>query len=305
MSGMTFADASKAFERLQADMAQRGPAVPQAIKATIDFEAGATNMLWGNLAVADPLISRSAAILRTTTESTSERGLIASYEGHTAMYLGRNMEADPFLRESIESRSLERETRNPMIVYPYIYAAVNMVMQRRFKEARSLLATAPRFGDSKGKSMPVFPDNELRSAGARIALDSGDAAAALESMPPEAEDMSDNLFLFSDQAQLRGEILCATGHRRQGLARMIKAIDSFSRSDVYPHSPDLARARAVGGLCALADAQRRLAVELAALAHESFTVQPNVSSYFKRPSEELDRLLALRRTALRQVSERR
>ena len=140
----------------------------------------------------------------------------------------------------------------------------------------------------------MLPGNELRSASARIALDSGYASVALESMPPKAEDQSDNLFIFSDQTQLRGEILCATGHRREGLAQMSKAIEKRASADYYPYAPDLARARAVAGLCALAEGQRRRAVEFASLAHESFTVQPNVSPYFKRPSEELDRLLARR-----------
>ena len=65
------------------------------------------------------------------------------------------------------------------------------------------------------------------------------------------------------------------------------------RAHDYQHRPELGRARAAAGLCALADGQRKRAEELAAEARASFAAQPDVSPYFKRRSERLDRLLGV------------
>lgn len=73
---------------------------------------------------------------------------------------------------------------------------------------------------------------------------------------------------------------------------MEKAIDDWLRVPHYEHEPSAARARGVAGLCALANGNRKRAVQLAALARESFRVQSAVSPYFKAPSIKLDRLLA-------------
>jgi hypothetical protein len=61
----------------------------------------------------------------------------------------------------------------------------------------------------------------------------------------------------------------------------------------YEHSPHLARARGVAGLCALAAGKRDRAIELAALASTSLQDQPDVSDYFKRPSARLNDLVKL------------
>jgi D-alanyl-D-alanine carboxypeptidase len=65
----------------------------------------------------------------------------------------------------------------------------------------------------------------------------------------------------------------------------------------YDYHPELARARAVTGLCALANSQYQRATDLARLARASFVAQPEVSAYFKQPSARLDSQLRLRTTA--------
>jgi hypothetical protein len=66
------------------------------------------------------------------------------------------------------------------------------------------------------------------------------------------------------------------------------------RDKDYEHSPPLARARAVTGLCALAVGRRARALELAAAARRAFADQPTASPYFKRPLELLTARLAAR-----------
>lgn len=75
---------------------------------------------------------------------------------------------------------------------------------------------------------------------------------------------------------------------------MVRAIGKHEKDDLYPHEPELARARAVAGLCAFSNQQYELAHRLAALARAAFRAQPDVSPYFKEPSLKLDKQLGFR-----------
>jgi hypothetical protein len=107
-------------------------------------------------------------------------------------------------------------------------------------------------------------------------------------LPPEDTDSDDRL--FNNDAELRGEVLCALNRNAEGLARMEKATNKYERQ-VYPFDPSHARARSIAGLCALAAGQRERAAKLAQLARDAFVGQPGVSQYFKTPLVELERRL--------------
>lgn len=289
-----YSEAEKVFERLQAEVLFRDGSVPKTIKAAVEFEFGATKVHWGDVAVAYELLSRSASTLQGLGESLYERTHLVAYLGDAAMRTGRHEEADVQLRERLRHEATGRGTMNPLVVSSYIYVAINLDMQGRYDDARAVLASAPDFGDLVGTRAWLHPSNEIRSALARIELDRGNAESALAALPPQEQDQSDNLFLFSDQVQLRGEVLCANGRRTEGLQLMERAIGKRQSEDPYPYEPELARAYAVAGLCALSNRQQAHARRFAALARAAFHAQPNVSPYFKEPSLRLDKRLGVR-----------
>jgi hypothetical protein len=287
MHAIPFAEAKATIERDKAEVAARGALVPDAIKASIDFDLGNVHLLWGDIKSADPLIASSASTLRPRTEAPGERFDLAVYQGLAAMYAGRHQEADTYLRERLALRNLMGGGRSPFATYDYVYIAQNLCMQGQCTQARAFLDSAPAFDDLKGR-----PSNSgsyslvIRRALARIDLELGDSASARELLPGEDGNGNDTLLL-------RGEILCAQGYRSDGLALLETYLQDEQRI-AYEHAPDLARARAVAGQCALANGQRKRATELADLARASFAAQPNVSPYFKRALEQLDRRLGTR-----------
>jgi Tfp pilus assembly protein PilF len=61
----------------------------------------------------------------------------------------------------------------------------------------------------------------------------------------------------------------------------------WQQAQVDERHPELARARAVAGLCALGQGQRAHARELLGRAQAALAAQPDVSPYFKRPAMAL------------------
>ena len=90
--------------------------------------------------------------------------------------------------------------------------------------------------------------------------------------------------------QLRGEIGCASGDHKAGLADLTRSLSSQSAVS-SPNKPWLARLRAVAGLCALSLGDRKRAEEFANEARRAFSAQPNVSPYFKKPLILLEKQL--------------
>ncbi len=286
--------AAEVFERLQTEVHGRGASVPKAIRAAVDFEFGSTQLLWGEVASAYELLSRSSSTVWEVDESWDARASLAAYRGDAAMRTGRHQEADTHLRESLRYAAAGRGMTNPMVVYAYVYVAINLDMQGRYNDARAVLLSAPNFREVAGFRAALYPSNEIKSAMARIELDRGYPELALAALPPQVQDQSDNVFMYSDQTQLRGEILCANGRLTEGLELMKRAIGKHESEDIYPYEPELARARAVAGLCAFSAKRQELARRLAALARVAFRIQPDVSPYFKEPSLKLDKQLGFR-----------
>jgi len=279
-------EASGALERNRSFLINRGPLVPASIKARIDLELGGVYRGWGNVALAEPLILKSAALLTAQAESLHDKWSLSYDGGLVALLAGRHDDAAKLLGQVIDLRARRGEGLHPWAAYDFMWAARNLSMQGKFDEAESLLSSAPAFGELKGGGSDSSGYAFVRpKALAAIKLERGDAHSALKLLPPETVDGPATL-PFDDRL-LRGEILCAVGRRADGLDRLeagLKAQDG----QVYEHHPALARARAVTGLCALSAGQTTRARVLAALARQAFTVQPNVSPYFKAPLRELE-----------------
>jgi serine/threonine-protein kinase len=288
---ITFKEASEIIERNRASLAARGPLVPASIRASVDQDLGRVYATWGNLALAEPLILQSSAVL-AARESLIERMELAASQGLVAMLTGRHGDANELFNELIALRKRIGEGQHPWAAEDYEKTVRNLAMQGKFDDAESLVAAAPKFGEANGAG----PDSLgyaliLPRAAAAVKLERGHAQEALSLMPPESMDGPP--VLPFDDTVLRGEILCALGRRGEGLERLERALRALD-GQVYEHHPALARARAVTGLCALSAGQRARAVALGSLAGQAFNVQPGVSPYFKAPYLKLQKELARR-----------
>ena len=296
MGVLSFADASKAIERSRSAVTARGALVPEAIKAAIDFDLGSTLVLWGDVARAAPLIAASGDILRAHLESPRERLLLAAYQGLDAMYRGDHAAADRYFRERFDLRTITGDTGHPYAAFDRAYIALNLGMQARFDEAMAVLLAAPEAPPSAtgARLVPDAPpayQTTIGRAMARIALQRGDAAAAWALLPKH--DNGFRQFPF-DSNLLSAEIACALG-RPDGLPAIERGLLA-QRGYIDEHHPELARVRAVAGLCALAAGKPRRAAELAAQARAAIAAQPQLSNYFLQPVERLHAAL-LQRTA--------
>ena len=282
--------AKTAIEHALGVLNGHGSLVPESIKALVEFDLGRVYATWGDAQRADDLISRVAKSLRSRVEGPTVLFHLASYQGLVAMYAGRHEEADRFSRERIANRKLLGSSRHPYAISDHTAAAFNLGMSRRYQQAEELLAAAGRI-DLPLATAGVTPTYIalIPKMRARISLMKGDASSALAQLLPEDKDEED-MFPFN-AVLLRGEILCAVGRREEGLSRLERTLKTMEQRDHRLH-PELARARAVTGLCALAHGQRERAAALNALARDALRAQATVSSYFSAPSDQLERLLA-------------
>ena len=274
--------------------------LPLQIKASVELNLAEILLSSGDVASADRLIAIAASSLRQTSEGTWDKIHLKFDAGWVAMYAGRHNEANENFRSVIDGKRAMGEGHHPWAAMDYAFAAINLVMDNRFDEAETLLGSAPQFDvlEGGGSSGSDYHYLVVRTM-ARIKLARGDVQGALRLLPPDQPDGPSLQYPF-DNRQLRGEILCQSGQRTEGLELLNNAIEAETKVQ-YEHHPELARARAVTGLCALALGQIKRAAYLAALTRTSFKLQPNVSKYFKMPSERLDRLLATA-TASRRAS---
>ena len=113
----------------------------------------------------------------------------------------------------------------------------------------------------------------------------------LDTVKPGADEPNGDV---ARSQTLRGEALCATGHVKAGFELLQAALAEAESSSEYAYDPELASWRAITGTCALTNGQRKRATELAELARASFVARPNVSPYYKRALEQLDRRLGTR-----------
>jgi serine/threonine-protein kinase len=295
MRQIRFDEAQAALERNRATIAARGPLVPARVRAAIDFDLGRAYLEWGDVQRADPLIAGSVPTLHAQAESAAERSLYADVEGTAAMYAGRHDEAESLFRAELEMQHRMGAGRHPDRAFDYARRALNLSMQRRFDEAEAVLARAPAFDAARGADEATVAGSRMviARALARVKLERGDAAAALALLP--ASDPDEAAPYPLDPLQLRGEILCELGRRSEGLALLERSLKMHLDSD-YEHSPQMARARSLAGLCAVGAGLPTQAAELDASARSALREQANVSPYFKQPLERLDDLLKARVT---------
>ena len=290
MGQLAAPQASAAITRAQSLLAARGALVPDRIKASINFDLGKVHALSGDIQTAEPLISSSASTLRAQSPGPRERFQYAGFQALVAMQAGHHEQAESYFQEGIKVRQELGTSKHPFAIQDHTNLALNRIMQGHFEQARAALDGAPVVGDPAQASTLNTPYALLvPRMRARLALTQGDAAAALALLPAQNLDDLEPQFPYDD-ALLRGEVLCALTQHTAGLLLMEKSL-LWHSTKVHAHHPELARARATTGLCAVAAGQRARALQLAAGAQAALAAQPDVSPYFKQPALRLATLL--------------
>jgi hypothetical protein len=289
--GLSFDEARAMIAHARAVLASR-PNLPRAFVVQAELSMGLILAFNGRIEEADEVLSRITAEDRRKAREQPRlwRELVARL-GLVAMYLGRHEEADTSLREAIAVAEKLSGVRSTRVANDYAMFATNLWMQRRFDEAEALLTgkadIVPLVG-SAGDKVREWGADTLRVSHARLKLESGDAAAALRLLP---EVDKYGAASGEEHALVRGSALCQLGQPAEGL----RLLDEYLRGVEalwWQFDPDLARARAVAGLCALAAGDRGRATALARLAREALDKQPRLSAYFRAPSERLESRLA-------------
>jgi tetratricopeptide (TPR) repeat protein len=288
----TFEEARAAIERDRQTLATHKGRIPDRFMASVTFDLAQLYIVWGDHATAGKLLAASAPILDGGGNQTDDAFRLAVVRAGYLSATGRHREAASLYRAENERRHALGLDRYPNTGYYYAREALNLHMDGRTQEALALLDRAPRLASMAGTGIasPFFRD-VVQNVRALILIEAGHPDEAVKALLPA--DESDLAHLPTDNWFIHGEVLCGAGRPSEGMASYETSLQKNKGPDViYPYNPDLARERALVGICAMTLHQRARAVEMAALAHEAFRVQPDVSPYYKKPLEQLDRLLA-------------
>jgi tetratricopeptide (TPR) repeat protein len=294
-------EAIDSLERAKAELTASLVPVPAWFVPQVDFWVGDVRAQAGDAAGGLPLMQANEEMLLRVRESPFARWEIVSGLGTAAMLAGEHELADAWLRKRLDLRRQFGLGGHPWAAFDHSYVAQNLVMAGRFQEAQEVLDRAPYFsqGAATGGADPQWHNRMLARTRAMLRLAQGDAAAALVLLEQDewdaAQDTEDPVTAYR---ALMGEALCISGKTKPGLEMLNAQLSEMVRGNEYAHDPDLARLRAIAGLCALESGQRGAAGELRALAHSAFDANPKVSPYYKQPLEKLDRLHDLDRRRL-------
>jgi hypothetical protein len=265
-------------------------AVPEVIRARIDVDEALILVTRGSLAEAEPLLMRSADVLRAAEDPLGFRvHQLGMVESLLAMTSGRHDAADRMIRELAAQRMTIGQGNHANAATDFAALALNRTMQGRLDDAQAILDAAPSFQPMGGApAQEPQSDESIAWEHARLRLQRGDAQGALSAMHglEEGDDRSDQYSLLA----LRAEAMCSAGPPGDGLS-MMRDLIAARAEHADANDPTLARHRAVAGLCALALGDRPYAREMARESRAAFTAQPGVSAWFKEPLARLESAL--------------
>ena len=288
---LTLNEARRMIEAARETIVDPG-GLPPSIGALFDLYLGQVTVWSGRIQQGSGLLTRALANLGTLSNDPRLQLDLASALGFTARYLGNYGEAESRSREALELAKLIYGPADPETAWYYGELAAGLSEGGRYGEARHILENVPKIEPVRGvPAYAEFGQHTFSIALARIRLDQGDPSGAL-ALLPEIELRGP--YSFTRYRMVQGAALCELGRAVAGLASL-EAFLSDVTAQWYEYDPDIARVRGVAGLCALKAGKRKRAVELADLAHEALMHEPKVASYFRMPSERLDRTLQRRR----------
>lgn len=279
-------------EESRQSLLRQGSRVPPVLLARVERDLGWIYLQFGHIELADEFLSRAGSVLLPTVESPFYRRGLTALMSSAAASKGRHAQADTLARESLELRKLDSGTDPWKLVYGQLFIFENLVMQRRFDEAETLLNLQPREAPEARRNQPdaVQQADWVKQNAIYLEIERGRPARALALLAREYTSHTRVLLPAMHPEVLRGRGLCATGMTREGLPLLESQIAHVAAKR-YEFDPDLARLRAWAGLCALEAGQRRHAAEFLAKAKEAFTRHPGVSPYYKAPLFQLEQRL--------------
>ena len=298
MQRVPFSAAREGTEQSLEFLRAQGNAVPAQMLAGVEDSLAAMYVNWGDIQRAAPLARRSGPLRVAAARTPGERIVPLGSVGIFAMHAGDHVAAEAALDERLQARDAAGLRLTLYRANDMRLAALNASMAGWPDKAFKALEGGPGEAALREKGLdPQWYSETLNLARARVLIDRavpGDAASALVLLniprPPRPRQDRALLAAGTAPAGLRGEALCQLGRSGEGVALLQAYLDSIS-PDRYEHAPQVARLRAVMGLCALQAGHRGLARSLAAQARASFAAQPGVSAYYQAPLLRLEQRL--------------
>ena len=286
----------------QQALQNEGGLLPAALKADVLFRLAWMNSRWGQVHDARQQLAQSVPVLMQDAALAAQlEPWLLWVSGNVALMAGDHAEAARQFDKHLAFRQRIGMAMHPWTAWTTAMLAQNLAMQGQGAEALARIDAAPAFdAPSPGSVGGGQPLAYLRITQAQLLLEQGDAERALALLAPGtaeiADDDSDHDFALADRRLVRGRALCALGQPAQGLALQLQRLQTVATVQ-HPHSPALARARALAGQCAVLAGQRGEAAQLAAQAQAAFDQQAEVSPYFKEPLAALQQRLVARQVA--------
>ncbi|HEY1092004.1 MAG TPA: protein kinase, partial [Burkholderiaceae bacterium] len=298
MQRVAFAAARDGTQQSLDFLRAQGDAVPAQMLAQVENALAGMYVDWGDIQDGTPLEASSGPLQLAAARTPEERIVPLGSAGTIAMYQGDHVRAEIALNGRLQARDAAGLRLTLYRANDMRLVALNASMAGWPDKALKVLREGP--GEAALRSQGLDPQwyvETLRLARARVLIDRagpGDAAAALALLdlprPPRPKQNRTLIAAATAPAGLRGEAWCLIGRSREGLAMLETYLDSLS-PDRYEHAPQVARLRAVMGLCALQAGRPSLARALSVQARAAFTAQPGVSAYYKAPLLRLEQAL--------------
>jgi len=281
------------IERCRERVAASTSLVPAVVVAKLDLALAELDIDWGEYGRVQSLLDRAAPTLLSATQSRALRLEVLTTQAILAMATGRHDEAGRLFDQTLTLFTLDQSPASDWYAFRLRVVARNLTMAGQFDRAHRLLSSAPAFGRRDGsflgEAIPRFIPNEST----RLALAEGDLEGAVRALAPLPAAAGPDTDPWYPERALHGEVDCAVGREAAGLAALLESIRTLSAL-VSENEPNLARLRAVAGLCALARGDRPLARALGDASRAAFTAQRGVSVYFRIPLMKLETALGER-----------
>ncbi len=292
---------SEAIEQISRDralLAASNLPIPEWYLPYLDRNIAFIKMISGDLTSGIPLFEFSEATLRKSLGPDPERRETALALGVAMMMAGRHDMADKLLRETLELTISAGQGLHPYSAIEYAYIAENLRMGGQLDEDMRFLDAVPHFEPLRGEGAGTNTYNNLLAyERANLLLDKGDGKVAIQLLKANPPAESDEQRTAYYQGML-GQALCLNHQAANGFPLQKKALAFMTeKMNLYPGHPDFGQGWAEAGLCALETGNKAAAQNYAAKARKVFAIQPDVSPYYKKPLQKLERLLGNHPTA--------
>ncbi len=272
-----------------------GDRLPSLLVAEMEASIGSVHLNWGDVRGAAALIEPGLALRLQAIHVPLERTSLLGQAGGLAMDGGRHELADERYRARRAARIEAGRARHFLVANDARWIALNASMEGWTDAALQALddAPPPAHINEPGPDARWYEDT-LAEARARVLLNAGRSDAALALLRGREPRLQDSSLagLLTAPDTLRGEALCAGARAAEGLVLLRGVEAGLATVPHHPHAPQVARLRAVLGLCALRQGQVQEARALAAHARAAFTAEPAVSPYYSAPWQALERTLS-------------